>query len=75
MLISLLSKPTLFSLASHVGVRNATRAFSSSAAASSSHAGLIEIREYTLKPEGFMDFIKISEDYSDVRKELLPFLG
>lgn len=50
----------------------AARALSSAADAGSR---LVEIREYTLKPEGFMEFLKISETYGDVRKELLPFLG
>ncbi|KAG2489369.1 hypothetical protein HYH03_012199 [Edaphochlamys debaryana] len=45
------------------------------AQAEASAPGLIEIREYTLKPEGMGAFMKVSAEYADVRKELLPFLG
>ncbi len=37
--------------------------------------GMIEIREYTLKPEGAMEFFKLTAEYGDVRKALLPMLG
>ncbi|GFR52604.1 hypothetical protein Agub_g15202, partial [Astrephomene gubernaculifera] len=37
--------------------------------------GLIEIREYTVKPEGFAQFMKVASEYVGVRKELLPLLG
>ncbi|EFJ42285.1 hypothetical protein VOLCADRAFT_107330 [Volvox carteri f. nagariensis] len=49
------------------------RGFASKAAASA--PGLIEIREYTLKPEGVSQFMKVATEYADVRRELLPFLG
>jgi hypothetical protein len=71
MMISSILKPSLLQLWASHGIRVATRCFSST----SSDAGLIEIREYTLKPEGFIDFIKISEEFSSARKERLPFLG
>mmetsp|Transcript_32859 Transcript_32859/g.72584 ORF Transcript_32859/g.72584 Transcript_32859/m.72584 type:complete len:271 (-) Transcript_32859:35-847(-) len=47
----------------------------STSAASSNQAGLIEIREYTIKPEAFGTFMKVSKEYADLRKQLLPFLG
>eukprot|EP00201_Polytomella_parva_P000051 CAMPEP_0175039198 /NCGR_PEP_ID=MMETSP0052_2-20121109/401_1 /TAXON_ID=51329 ORGANISM="Polytomella parva, Strain SAG 63-3" /NCGR_SAMPLE_ID=MMETSP0052_2 /ASSEMBLY_ACC=CAM_ASM_000194 /LENGTH=236 /DNA_ID=CAMNT_0016300925 /DNA_START=115 /DNA_END=822 /DNA_ORIENTATION=- len=37
--------------------------------------GFIEVREYTLKPEGFASYVNITKDFIDVRKEYLPFLG
>jgi len=37
--------------------------------------GFIEVREYVLKPEGMADYLKLTEEYADVRKALLPFLG
>jgi hypothetical protein len=37
--------------------------------------GMIEIREYTLKPEGAIEFLKLTSEFGDVRKALLPFLG
>eukprot|EP01025_Chloroclados_australasicus_P034482 TRINITY_DN3521_c0_g1_i3.p1 TRINITY_DN3521_c0_g1~~TRINITY_DN3521_c0_g1_i3.p1 ORF type:complete len:259 (-),score=21.41 TRINITY_DN3521_c0_g1_i3:323-1099(-) len=37
--------------------------------------GLIEIREYTIKPEYFASFLAVSQNYSDLRKQALPFLG
>ncbi|GLC46162.1 hypothetical protein PLESTB_001196400 [Pleodorina starrii] len=49
------------------------RAFAFQAASSS--PGLIEIREYTLKPEGMSQFMKVAAEYAGVRRELLPFLG
>jgi hypothetical protein len=37
--------------------------------------GIIEVREYTLKPEGMADFLKLAANTAPVRKQLLPFLG
>lgn len=45
------------------------RRFAAQGAAAAS--GLTEIREYTLKPEGFSEFMKIAADYAGVRRELL----
>eukprot|EP00200_Dunaliella_tertiolecta_P012987 CAMPEP_0202369310 /NCGR_PEP_ID=MMETSP1127-20130417/1172_1 /ASSEMBLY_ACC=CAM_ASM_000462 /TAXON_ID=3047 /ORGANISM="Dunaliella tertiolecta, Strain CCMP1320" /LENGTH=259 /DNA_ID=CAMNT_0048964931 /DNA_START=62 /DNA_END=841 /DNA_ORIENTATION=- len=42
---------------------------------SSSAPGFVEVREYVLKPEGVTDYLRLTEEYADVRKELLPFLG
>ncbi|GIL49252.1 hypothetical protein Vafri_5380 [Volvox africanus] len=42
---------------------------------SGSAPGMIEIREYTLKPEGVSQFMKVAAEYAEVRRELLPFLG
>lgn len=35
----------------------------------------LEVREYTLKPEGMKDFMTLTGDYKDLRSKLLPFLG
>jgi hypothetical protein len=37
--------------------------------------GLVEIREYTLKPEGVSAYTKLAIEYAEVRKKLLPLLG
>lgn len=37
--------------------------------------GFVEMREYVLKPEGIKDFVKLTHDKVDLRKQLLPFLG
>ncbi|KXZ48796.1 hypothetical protein GPECTOR_25g380 [Gonium pectorale] len=55
------------------GLSALSRGFAAQAEASA--PGLIEIREYTLKPEGFAPFMKIAADYGGARRELLPFLG
>lgn len=39
------------------------------------HQGFLELREYTLQPKHFADFINISTERSDLRQRLLPFLG
>lgn len=40
------------------------------------HTGFIECRKYTLIPDGMKSFMKLSETYSDLRRELIPgFLG
>ncbi|KAG2444417.1 hypothetical protein HXX76_001170 [Chlamydomonas incerta] len=57
------------------GLAAGLRGFAGSAASGSSAPGLIEVREYTLKPEGVKAFMDVSAEYADVRKELLPFLG
>lgn len=44
-------------------------------AASAPGEGIIEVREYTLKPEGMVQYLKLSADSAPVRKALLPFLG
>ncbi|KAG2447150.1 hypothetical protein HYH02_007896 [Chlamydomonas schloesseri] len=56
------------------GFASSSSSFSSSSAAAGA-AGLVEVREYTLKPEGVKAFMDVSAEYADVRKELLPFLG
>eukprot|EP01023_Acetabularia_acetabulum_P049444 TRINITY_DN5279_c0_g1_i8.p2 TRINITY_DN5279_c0_g1~~TRINITY_DN5279_c0_g1_i8.p2 ORF type:complete len:103 (+),score=3.81 TRINITY_DN5279_c0_g1_i8:78-386(+) len=38
-------------------------------------SGLIEIREYIIKPESLQSFLAISQNYAYLRKQLLPFLG
>ncbi|KAG1676124.1 hypothetical protein FOA52_004964 [Chlamydomonas sp. UWO 241] len=52
-----------------------TRGLSSAAVSQAYPRGFIEFREYTLKPEGAADFLRLSNEYADVRKELLPLLG
>ena len=37
--------------------------------------GMVEIREYTLKPEGVGAYTKLATDYGDIRKQLLPLMG
>ena len=36
---------------------------------------MVEIREYTLKPEGVGAYTKLATDYGDIRKQLLPLMG
>lgn len=39
-------------------------------------AGIIEVRKYTLIPDGMKAFLKLSGTYADLRRELIPgFLG
>jgi len=38
-------------------------------------SGLLEVREYTLSPSGFKDYVKITQEHASLRKELLPLLG
>lgn len=45
------------------------------ATSASSSAGLVEVREYTLKPEGVADFLQLCKEYAGVRASLLPFKG
>ena len=42
---------------------------------STNHAGFVELREYTLHPQGIKPFIDLTAENVDVRKQLLPFLG
>jgi hypothetical protein len=37
--------------------------------------GMVEIREYTLKPEGVAAYAKLAVEFADTRKALLPLLG
>ena len=48
---------------------------SSSSSSSSSSSGFVEMREYTIKPEGLVDYMKLCQEYSSLRAEKLPFLG
>lgn len=43
--------------------------------ATSAHSGLLELREYTMKPESIREFLKLTQDNVELRKSLLPFLG
>lgn len=36
---------------------------------------LLEMREYTLKPEGIKPFMTLTNDMAGLRAQLLPFLG
>lgn len=36
---------------------------------------LLEMREYTLKPEGIKPFMALTNDMAGLRRQLLPFLG
>ena len=37
--------------------------------------GLVEIRQYTLHPEGAKKYLKLTGDFVEGRKERTPFLG
>lgn len=37
--------------------------------------GMIEMREYTLKPEGVGAYTKLVNEYGDLRRQLLPLMG
>ena len=37
--------------------------------------GLVEIRQYTLHPEGAKKYLKLTGDYVESRKQRTPFLG
>ena len=37
--------------------------------------GLVELRQYTLKPEGIKEFMALTRKFIETRKQLLPFLG
>ena len=39
------------------------------------HGGLLELREYTLKPEGMRQFMNLTAEKCALRQRLLPFLG
>lgn len=45
------------------------------AAGAGTSLGILEVREYTLKPEGMGSFLAIAADTAPLRSELLPFLG
>ena len=45
------------------------------AAATPYPRGMVEIREYTLKPEGAATYAQLATEYADVRKALLPLMG
>ena len=38
-------------------------------------SGFVELREYTIKPTGFKDFLAICAQTASTRKQLLPVLG
>lgn len=37
--------------------------------------GLLELREYTLKPAGIKTFMKVTSESMALRRQLLPLLG
>lgn len=39
------------------------------------HAGLVELREYTLQPSGIREFIQLTTEKAPLRVRLLPLLG
>mmetsp|Transcript_9031 Transcript_9031/g.15687 ORF Transcript_9031/g.15687 Transcript_9031/m.15687 type:complete len:274 (+) Transcript_9031:3-824(+) len=45
------------------------------ASASTQPRGIIEVREYLVKPASMQAYVKLTEQYATVRKELLPILG
>ena len=47
----------------------------SSGTDASIHTGIVELRQYTLKPEGMKEFVRITAEKADLRNRLLPFLG
>ena len=58
------------------------RGFATSGAAAGAAAtaspyprGIIEMREYTLTPSGMAEWIRITEEYGALRKQLLPMMG
>lgn len=58
------------------------RGFATSGAAAGAAAtaspyprGIIEMREYTLTPPGMAEWIRITEEYGALRKQLLPMMG
>ena len=53
-------------------ISSSSRGFAS---AGSHHTGFVEIREYTLKPNGMVNFINLAQETSALRSSLLPFLG
>lgn len=44
-------------------------------ATESTSSELLEMREYTLKPKGIKQFMALTNDMVDLRRQLLPFLG
>lgn len=42
---------------------------------SNAYPGFVELREYTLKPEGIKEFMRLTGEYIELRKQLLPLLG
>ena len=75
----LLLTPSLRSSDSVTTMLHAARSqqagYSAASAAAASGSPLIEVREYTIKPEFFKTFMQISTENASLRKELLPFLG
>ncbi|KAL4857838.1 Protein NipSnap 3A [Chlorella vulgaris] len=47
----------------------------SAAAGAASHTGLLELRQYTMQPQGIKEFLRLTQDSVELRKSLLPFLG
>ena len=56
-------------------LNTATRAMSTLTSTQACHDGILEMREYTLYPQGMREFIQASSDKAELRKSLLPFLG
>lgn len=44
-------------------------------ASSSMPSGIIEIREYTLAPDGMKQYLSLTTETASLRSQLLPFLG
>lgn len=62
----------------------ARRCFSSAAEASTAASsnplpaigsGLLELRSYTLKPEGFTPYLRLCQSYHDTRKRIFPIVA
>ncbi|KAL6755198.1 hypothetical protein V8C86DRAFT_2682474 [Haematococcus lacustris] len=72
-MLAILRRPILAKLVQRSqGVARASLRPVSSSTAS---PGLIEVREYYLKPEGMAEFVRLAQEFADLRQELLPFLG
>lgn len=53
---------------------NQSSSFSTASAAASSF-GIIEVREYTVRPDGLIPYMAATVESAHLRKKLLPFLG
>ena len=62
-------------LARAIASSASTTSSTAHAAASPYPRGMVEIREYTLKPEGAATYAQLATEYADVRKALLPLMG
>jgi hypothetical protein len=53
-----------------------SRGFSSaSALQTATRDGVVEIRRYTIHPSNIQQYLEVSKQHADLRKQLLPFLG